>query len=206
MVAGIELDGHPLQGRLAQGPEASRVVRAGAPPLDDRPLWEYIPTSLAPPAIPATCVRASFTGPNATKAHLKQCLVDYQAGLFSTPLFTADDDGDFVPDIVRTPRLGFVPQLHPHVPSGDLTFHNGTNRYRIAQFNPVFLQTLYLRCTGTGCQIVFDPGEPSLGLPASANQRAEALTAFALPRPSLPPEALNMEPGGHIQQALGLLR
>jgi hypothetical protein len=205
LIGGIELDGRTFAGRLTLGPEASRTVRSGAPQLDDRPLWEYIPSSLLT-GVPTSCLRSSFVGTTATKAQMALCLDEYRLSGSVVELFTDDADADGQPDILATPRFGFAPLFHPHVPSGDLTLHTGTDRYRIAEFLPVFLQTTYIQCNPSGCAGVFDPGEVGTGLPVSSSKKADALTALLLPRSTLPPVALSLAPGGSVAEDLALRR
>ena len=205
LVDGTPLDGKPLPGRLTQGPEADRNVRNGALPLDDRPLWEYIPPSLTT-GMPVSCQRASFTGPNATKQHLVQCINEYRLSGSTVELFGEDADSDGTADLVETPRFAFVPLFHPHVPSGDLFLHTGTDKYRIDEFLPVFLQTTFFACNPGGCAGIFDPGEPGTGLPVNGNRKADALTAMLLPRSAVPAVALDLAPGGVVNKDLALRR
>ena len=206
LITGMVLDGRTLGGRLTLGPEADRNVRAGAAPLDDRPLWEYIDPALTAPTIPVSCERSSFSGPTATKAQLALCLDDYRLTGSVVELFTEDSDADGQPDILATPRYGFAPLFHPHVPSGDVTLHSGTDRYRIDEFLPIFLQTTYIQCNPGGCAGIFDPGEAGSGLPVPSNKKADALTALLLPRSALPPVALSLAPGGAVAKDLALRR
>lgn len=199
MITGTILDGKPLAGRLSLGPEADRVVRSNTAPLDDRPLWEYIPTTAVAGA-PASCQRPAFTGPMANKAQMRTCVDDYRSSGSSVQLFVEDADADGQLDILETPRFGFVPLFH------ELTFLNGTNRYLIKEFLPVFLQTTYFSCNPGGCTGIFDPGEVGSGLPVAQNKKADALTAFLLPRSMLPPAALSTAPGGVVVKDLALRR
>ena len=205
LIEGIVLDGRTLGGRLTLGPEADRDVRSGAAPLDDRPLWEDLPSSLVT-GVPVSCLRSSFDGLTATKAQMVLCLDEYRLSGSVVELFTEDSDADGQPDILATPRFGFAPLFHPHVPSGDLTLHSGTDRYRIAEFLPIFLQTTYIQCNPGGCAGIFDPGEVGSGLPVAGNKKADALTALLLPRSALPPVALDLAPGGEVAKDLALRR
>jgi hypothetical protein len=203
LVAGTVLDGRTLAGRLTLGPEADRVVRFGAPPLDDRPLWEYIPSSLTA-GIPASCLRSTFTGAAASRAHMATCIADYTAGGFTAELFTEDADTDGVVDLLATPRFGFVPLFHPNGTIETLT--TGTSSYLIKRFVPVFLQTTYFACNPGGCAGVFEPGEIGQGLPVSSNRKADALTAIVLPPSAVPAAALSLAPGGVVIKDLALRR
>ena len=83
-----------------------RLVTRAAP-LDDRPLWEYVPASLVT-GVPPSCLRSSFVGPTATKDQMALCLDDYR--LTGTgELFTEDSDADGEPDILATPRFRVWP-------------------------------------------------------------------------------------------------
>ena len=199
LIAGTTLDTKALQGRLTLGPEADRTVRSGASQLDDRPLWEYIPTDPIAGA-PASCQRSAFAGATATKAQLTTCINDYRTSGSTALVFDVDANTDGTPDILDTPRFGFVPRFIEPL------FLTGTNRYLIAEFIPVFLQTTYFACNPGGCVGIFDPGEAGVGLPVAGNRRADAQTAFLLPRTMLPAQALASAPGATITRDLALRR
>jgi hypothetical protein len=202
LIAGMTLDGKSLAGRLTMGPEANRAVRSGALPLDDRALWEYIPSTLTT-GIPASCLRSAF-GPTASKAQMTTCIQDYVAGGHTAELFSEDADADGQLDILETPRFGFVPLFHPV--DGDGTFLSGTRAYLIKQFLPIFLQTTYFACNPGGCAGTFDPGEAGSGLPVNSNKKADAVTAFVLNASMFPPLALENAAGGTVTKDLALRR
>lgn len=204
MITGLEVNGHPITGRLTRGPWADRNVR-GSWMLDDRPLWEFIEPTLTAAQVPTTCVPGTIS----TRAQMTQCINDYRAGSFSVALFTRDDDGDSQPDILQSPRFAWVPQLHADAWGSP----DGTpQRYRILAFRPVFMQTLYFSCSnssgvaGAGCDGYFDPGEgdfyfnPDTGAYATAplaeNKTLEALTALLLTEDMVGPAVVAAGPNG----------
>jgi hypothetical protein len=81
-------------------------------------------------------------------------------------------------DIQYTSRFGYVPELTSAFPSGNATV-------RLFTFRPIFLQRLLAgNCGGGTCTHDFEPG---LGYTnASSEDHAEGITAFVLPRSSLP--------------------
>lgn len=185
--------------------------------LDDSPLWEFIPTGLGN-AIPASCTRESFGGgehdwdrdlwieqgldpdlddpdpleDDRSYEHMARCLRDYDAGAYSTPLFTVDSDGD--PDnerydLQRSPRWGWAPV--------GTSFGPGAASFRILDYVPVYLDTVLGNCTAAGCSFVWSastPGIPSLS--GSINTFAKGLVAFRLPAGSVPQEIIDGRPGG----------
>jgi len=203
LVVGIEetnpdvalLGGHPIPGRLANGPWldgatwATREARSHAPILDDVPLWTFIDSALAAPSIPDLCDQTIT--PIDDKSDMTACLSAFTDGGYTTPLFTAD--------IVQSPRLAWVPQFE------DTEWGEGRKDYNIRAFRPVFLQTLYFACPPSPCP-VFDPGESGIALPAPRNSKAEALTALLLPDAALPQAVHDAGPTGPATYDLVLRR
>jgi hypothetical protein len=177
---GLVVNGVTVPGRLADTPFQTRVVRSGSPALDDRPLWEFIDPTLTAPTIPASCRRATIT----SKTQMETCLTDYKAGGYTVALFTVDtnaNDGQF--DIQLSPRFGWVPQLWA------TTWDSGTSAsYTLKSFRPVYIQTLYFKCTATSCEATFDPGEANAAIPVASNKAMEAATGFVIPDTTLPPD------------------
>lgn len=196
LVEGENLNGHRITGRLTRGPYATFLARSGSPRLDDRPLWQFIDPNLT---TPAACVRSTIT----SKAQMAACLADPAAQ--TTPLFTADDDNDGVLDILRSPRLAWVPEFHQTAWAG-----GASDPYQIKSFRAVFLQTMYFRCSASpsaDCG-VFEPGEPTANqnLPVQRNRTVEAITALLLPDGTLPTEVHAQGPRGPREYTLVLRR
>lgn len=200
LINGTDLAGHPIPGRLSNGPWATRLAQSGSPRLDDRPLWMFLDPSLTTTDAPTSCV-TSITVID-SKAQMAQCLADYVAGGYTAPIFSADIDGTSGVDVLRSPRLAWVPRFH------ESDWAPGTSdSYRILRFEPLFLQTMYFDCnSGGGCAGIFDPGEISSGLPVNRNRRAEALTALLLTPSMLPAAAIEQGPNGPVVHDLILRR
>ena len=202
LITGMDLAGHPIPGRLTNGPWTTRLAQRNSPPLDDRPLWMFLDPSLTTTDAPASCV-GSITVID-SKAEMAQCLVDYvAASSYTAPIFSADIDGTSGVDLLRSPRLAWVPRFH------ESNWGPGaSDPYRILRFEPVFLQTTYFACnSGTGgCAGIFDPGEIGSGLPVNNNRRAEALTALLLTPSMLPAAVIEPGPNGPVVHELVLRR
>jgi hypothetical protein len=193
MVSATSVDGRTVPGRLTRSPFATRVVRTGTQPLDDKPLWEFIDPTLTS-GIPPSCVRSGIS----SKTQMRTCLADYAAGVgcatvpCSVPLFTADTDGDAtngVVDIQRSPRFAFVPQLW------DDQWGTGSGNYAIKRFRPVFVQTTYFGCNAQRCSASHDPGEAGTGIPVATNKQLEGLTALLLLNQMFPAAVIDLGPG-----------
>lgn len=102
------------------------------------------------------------------------------SGACDDPLFTrnSDDETPDLYDIQYTARFGYVPEL-------TAAFPNGTATVRFATFRPIFFQRLLGgNCSGGTCSHDFEPG---VGYSkAAAEDKADGITAFVLPRNSLP--------------------
>jgi hypothetical protein len=197
LIDGTSLDDHPIPGRLTGTPWATRLVRTGSDEVDDEPLWSFIDPTLTEADAPVECI-PSITAIT-TKADMVTCINAYVAGSYTADLFGLDADGIAGPDILRSPRLAWVPEFHQTAwGSGE------SDPYEVAGFRPVFLQTLYF-CQGNSC-ISFEPGEAGPGLPVNANRAAEALTALLLPGAALPQAVHDEGPGGDPTYELVLRR
>lgn len=218
LIAGASVGGPTFPGRLTTGPWAVRRVRSGSQ-LDDRPLWAFIDPALTAADVPASCVPGTVT----SKASMVRCLDDYKlAARTSTlpALLTADVDGVPGPDILRSPRFAWVPQLH--VDSWGADPDASPQYYNIETFRPVFLQTAYFSCSNNaqgpaGCDGWFDPGEGgsfyvvgSTGAPSTrsltANKTLEALTALLLTEGLIGPDVVAAGPTGQRTYELVLRR
>ena len=194
LMRGTAGDGLP---RLRRTPYQTRNVTGVA--ADDKPLWEFIPNGLiagADPAttVPATCTRESFVGADRSKTHLAQCLADYRAGGYTTPLFTSDtiDPGDGTYDIELGPRFAFVPLFWENA------WGTGTETHLIKAFLPVYIQTLFFGCNGNTCALTWNPGENGNG-PLGNNEKVESMTAMLLPNTTLPSSIIDAGPGGRVR-------
>jgi hypothetical protein len=194
LMRGTAGDGPP---RLQRTPYQTRNVTGVD--VDDKPLWEFIPTGLIAGAdtatmVPATCTRESFVGADRSKTHLAQCLADYRAGSYTTPLFTADDTdpGDGTYDIELAPRFAFVPLFWENA------WGTGTETHLIKAFRAVYIQTLFFGCNGNTCQVTWNPGEGGNG-PLGNNEKVESMTAMLLPDSTLPQSIIENGPGGRLR-------
>ncbi len=182
-------------------------------PLDDKPLWEFIPGALqaAVDDIPAICERSSFFAPgsfdwdgdgvdepNASHEHMIACIEAFATAPGNpAPLFTLDSDGDALNaeyDLQRSPRWAAVPEMW----SADI--NNGTGPHDIRIMRPVFIQTLYA-CQGGSCG-QFNPGEtPDV---AGNGNNIDAMTAILLPDRMLTADVIEVlrNPDGKIERVL----
>ncbi len=167
---GFAGDGAGLDGKLGTGP--NRIDVRGKN-LDDTPLWDLL-----------TPAGQSFCGPIATHDEMVTCLGGYD-----------DSDGELFSDlIIEAPRWGWVPLFH------EATLGNGTTSLTIKEFRAVYIQTTFMSCDATSCEVEWDPGEPATHPgPGKTNIKIEAATAIQLPRASLPEIARLSEPGSDTQ-------
>lgn len=116
--------------------------------LDNRPLWEFIPTNAT--NIPTNCTRSNFdgaTGPGGAvsggQAKMLTCLTNYANGNPArwAPLFTARSasNPDALYDIQLSSRVGYVPIVI-----------GSTGWQPIQAFKMFFINTVYTNCAG-GC-------------------------------------------------------
>ncbi len=150
---------------------------------------------------------ASLTYPVnlATTANLRGCFDDYNTGLlvpgvppsgvpYEAVLFGKDSitgdaytDGDGIShtvyDIEYSRRFGWMPVIW------DNTFPNGTSEVHFKTFAPVFINTIFSKCQGTGyCDMIHSPGEAIVGSAMAANDKLDAATGFNIQMPMLPLE------------------
>ena len=179
------LIGRPLKGRLANTPYATTDL--GGFQIDTKPRWEFIDPSLTTAnGIPASCVRSAIS----TKAQMAPCLTDYKTSGSTTPLFTVDADTNTPQvDLQASPRFAYVPVLR------ETTWGTGNSAtYTFQSFQPVFLQTTYYKCNGSGGCEHFDPGSaPTSNV--NGNLGVQAVTAFLLPTNTLPASINSTAPG-----------
>jgi hypothetical protein len=199
-------------GRLTRTPFDTRTVKGKKTTgtrVDDKPLWEFIAknddtksafttadvvdmttavlplsTSVRNTKIPKSC-RDLVEGISLqNKVNMAVCIDEYDAGEFTTDLFSADanDNGTF--DLQESPRFGWLPMATINL----ATCGSGSNCwYHIQDFRPVYLQTMYW----DGQQ--FNPGEADIGGSLSSSSAKKAFTglsAFAFNLESLPQQIL----------------
>jgi hypothetical protein len=115
---------------------------------------------------------------------METCLAEWRAfGAHAVPLFTAA--------LAASPRFAWIPRVNVDPGTGSAV------SYAIEEFLPVYLQTLYFQCNAAaGCDVVFDPGEPTngdcasspepCGYPSIGNKKLDAMSAFILRTDMLP--------------------
>jgi hypothetical protein len=184
--------------RLARTPYPT--ANAAGVAIDNKPLWEYIPTGLpttGSDAVPSSCRRETFnallqTTPTGQQqatmqTALQTCFTDYANGNYSGPVFSANTNpfGKEVPvdlyDIQLSGRFAYVPQFSesgpPNGNSGDLN---------IASFRPIFIQELYAGCNGNSCTVQFEPGPWNTSSMGHNNDQARAITGWVFDVEMLP--------------------
>lgn len=155
--------------------------------LDNGPLWSYINYSDAGEAIPSSACTAAIKN----RQEMAVCLIAWKA--YGSSIGHPATSNLFTNALAQSPRFAAVPILasDPGIGSGD---------YDIIDFRPIFLETLYLKCTANSCDTVFSPGEtgpatcPSpllattntCGVPGNGMKSAYALTSFVMTLDMLP--------------------
>jgi Putative Flp pilus-assembly TadE/G-like len=163
--------------------------------VDDNPLWNFIDPGAASES------GGACNSSIATKADMEACLVGWRA--FAGPHLISL----FTEDLATKPRFAWVPRVHTDPGTG------GSGFYTIEEFLPVYIQTLYLKCTASSCAVVFEPGEPSTGtcvatdlpcgFPSNGNDTLDAMSAFIL-RSDMLPFSMEMHPGSPGQMLYNL--
>jgi hypothetical protein len=147
---------------LAGWPTRNVVYQGSTIALDNRPLWEFIPTG-TPAGIPSACYRANIRD----EATMETCLTTYYSGGYSTPVFTQHSSGtpSGLYDIQLSSRLGFVPIVNtpsqgaPNPASCRTSMGPpSSNSCTVNAFKMVFIETVYLTSADDGGP-VFKPGE-----------------------------------------------
>jgi hypothetical protein len=145
--------------------------------LDSTPLWSFID-----PGASAESGGACNGGINSRSA-MANCLTAWRSwGAHTIDLFTVD--------LGTSPRFAWVPRVNIDPDTG------GSGFYTIEEFLPVYLQTAYLKCNSSSCDVAFDPGQTSsgscsgfgeaCGYPSNGNKSLDALSAFILRKDMLP--------------------
>jgi hypothetical protein len=153
--------------------------------IDNRPLWEFIPTGLGT-GVPLSCHRETFDALLAgtpvpqqrtvMHAALVTCIADYVSSGSSEPVFGANtgnvvEQGLPIYDIQSSPRFVYVPQMR------ELRPFNGQGTYHIKVFRSVFLQ----RTGANNSSSFFEPG-PWNGTTLPDNSAAST-AGLVLPAP-----------------------
>jgi hypothetical protein len=193
-LAGVDFD----LGRLEAAPNASDAVQirdAGGAPfqvetwIDDTPLWTFINSGLGV----ASCVGVG----NASE--MTTCMSDYR----TAKAFDSSIDPLFNESIQFAKRFAWVPEIW----GADLT--GGTGPQLLRKFRPVYLQTIWLNCNNSVCDLVVNPGEAFEGTVAdvlSYNANIEAVSAFVLTDDLLPSSIIDNGPGGASPVTFSLTR
>jgi hypothetical protein len=178
-------DGEPA--RLQRGDDQKATV--GGVSVDNKPLWEFIDPSAT--GIPPTCQRSGFNGLDRDQAHqrLADCFLDYRTQGATGVLFGANTSTEKpldLYDIQSSPRFAYVPTFAGSGPPS-----GASSDLAVTGFQPIFVQTLYGGCTGSGtCDIDFDPGPWNTAPQGASHTDAEAATAWVIP-PSMLPAGLS---------------
>jgi len=159
------------------------VINIHPEALDHSPLWDYIK-----PGAPGTGIgQQCAPGLLKDRASMATCLNWWRTNAPpNTDLFTDD--------IATSPRFGGVPILNSNPGSG-------FSSYLITEFRPVYIETLYLGCSGPKkCSVIHSPGENSTGAcpaaitaatsscgwPGVGNKVLEAISSYVLTLDMLP--------------------
>lgn len=163
---------------------SGRVITA-----DNRPLWEFIPTTLTSPTIPATCDRHQIM-PAWNKARMQQCLSDYITTGNTVPLFTMRSPGTppGMYDIQLSSRFAFIPSFNSCCGDGTIDVHAP-----IESFHMLFIQTTYLNASDTA---LFEPGEGTTPLTLS---QFDGLSALRIKDSMVPSSVLINGPSGSLR-------
>lgn len=148
--------------------------------IDHTPLWDFIASGITETVPANACSGVTDT------AGMEACLDGWKAfvGTHTEDLFELT--------IEAAPRFGWVPLLNADPNTG------GSGFYDIIDFQPIYLNTTYLKCSGpNSCDVVHIPGEgtagtactdlvTSCGWPSNGNKAIDGVTAFMIPRDALP--------------------
>ncbi|HKX75317.1 MAG TPA: Tad domain-containing protein [Acidimicrobiia bacterium] len=183
-----------FSGRLRRGPYVDGSFEIFGRDIDNKPLWEYIDTSLP---MNATCQNAAAQNPTdatsviAAEAIMKTCLATESGQIFSA-------------DLANTMRLATVPQYHQSAPLG-----SNVCCYDIANFVPVFIQGLWTEfgaqwtCNGVFIDptLSFCMHEPGMNgdidrTGGPGQQKIDSASAIVLGCHHLPPPLCQVISGG----------
>jgi hypothetical protein len=185
--------------RLTRGQYPKATVMGKA--LDNKPMWEFIPTGLQTTgtnAVPSSCRRETFNAVSSTPASgyqarmedaLEQCFADYEAGPtgngtpYTGVVFSANTNpfGAEVPidlyDIQLSPRFAYVPQFVQAVPP-----NGSSSNLNIASFRAIYMWDLYYNNGSND----FAPGPWNTSSQGNSNDKAVAMTAWVFDNNMLP--------------------
>ncbi|MGH8946611.1 MAG: hypothetical protein ACRDVL_10730 [Acidimicrobiia bacterium] len=133
------INGQPFSaedGRLVCGAYSTDCETIRSYNLDHTPLWDYL--------VPGTC-----TGPDpTTHDEMEDCLDNYPPG--NPPQFTAD--------IVNNPRYAAIPILYSNGANPNDPAPDSPGAYKIKEFIPVWIETLFFNCNANSCNTIHSPG------------------------------------------------
>jgi hypothetical protein len=196
LIGGVTVNGRTFPGRVTLGDNPTRTLRQGTRSwaVDDKPLWEFIPTGKGT-TVPASCRRETFDALPADQrtANMATCLDQWRSTGPRGVLFDLDADGDDMPDIASSARFGYTPQFL------ERDFPNGNGFLRIRKLRAVFLQGMWFGCTGNGrCDAIYHPGEGTATVTIGNGKALDQITAFLVPDAALPDVVLENGPGGAL--------
>ena len=150
--------------------------------VDHTPLWYYIVPGANSEVVGGAC--APGGGAVTNRDEMVACLAGWNAwGVHTMSLFE--------PELSESPRFAAVPILNNN-PGG------GFGTYLITGFLPIYIETIYFKCTANSCDIVHSPGEnsdaaqppacpspltaaiSSCGWPSNGNKGIEAVSSFVM--------------------------
>jgi hypothetical protein len=195
LIEGVTVAGTTFPGRMTTGSNPKRTLREGSTNwnVDDRPLWEYIPTGKGA-GVPASCRRETFAALAAASrtANLTTCLSDWRTTGPRGVLFDLDADRDDVPDILGSARFGFAPQFVEN------SFPNGNGYLRVKNHRGVFLQGMWFGCNGNGCAVAYHPGEGTGVVTIPHGKAIDQVSGFLLANGMLPESIIENGAGGSL--------
>ena len=156
----------------------------GTTEYDNTPLWAYLTN-----AGQTYCKLSDVVGgPVTNHDDMALCLTQWRLGVGGSarPVGLGDSQRMFSGTIEGSPRFAWVPILT------DPNFPNGRKDVLFANFRPVYVQTLFANCSGSGCEDVWDPGE---GSSITSGKGFIATTALPLSDGMLPESVTKDKPG-----------
>jgi len=192
-------DGGPA--RLKRGP-FPKTLNVRGQMVDDKPLWEFIDEDLNfGVTVPFTC------NPTVIANHG----VDPRVGLdecFASWAIWGSTEALFTMDILDSPRFTWVPEATVNLA---VVINGQSQPFRIKQFRPLFLQTLYYtQNANRGCGYNPGQGAESYGGAncVTANMSLDGLGAYYFQMSMLPQDILDegITAGGGKTSRIALIR
>lgn len=172
---------------------ASTRTVAGAT-IDNTGLWQFVnPSIQGSGSVPATCWPSVFaavlTNPDPLAqqllmhAALATCIADYRNGGYTGTVFDRDSASESpldIYDIQLSTRFAYLPQFAQSGPCG--------NGYclQVLRFRAVYLQTLFGGCSGSSCDINYEPGPWNPASVGAGNKKADQISGWVIPARMLP--------------------